>query len=77
MQVNRDIVYRLAFETASLELYLIPGTMKKLQQEKDRCAAEACSAKLRFVLTERPGAPTRKRFLALSSKLQGPQMPAS
>jgi hypothetical protein len=36
VQVNRNIAYRLAFETASLELCLIEGAMKKLQQEKDR-----------------------------------------
>jgi hypothetical protein len=36
MQVNRSVAYRVAFETASLELHLIEGAMKKLQQEKDR-----------------------------------------
>jgi hypothetical protein len=36
MQANRNIAYRLAFETASLELHVIEGALKKLQQEKDR-----------------------------------------
>ena len=36
MQVHQSIAYRLAFETATLELDLIQGAMKKLQQEKDR-----------------------------------------
>jgi hypothetical protein len=29
MQVNRNIAHRVAFETASLELQLIQGAMKK------------------------------------------------
>ena len=36
MQANRNIAYRLAYETASLELYLLQGVMKRLQEEKDR-----------------------------------------
>jgi hypothetical protein len=36
MQADQDIAYRLAYETANLELTLIQGAMKKLQQEKDR-----------------------------------------
>ena len=43
MQVNRDIAYRLAFETASQELYLIQGAMKKLQQERDRAENDILS----------------------------------
>ena len=36
MQVQESIAYRLAFETAILELDLIQGAMKKLQQQKHR-----------------------------------------
>jgi hypothetical protein len=36
MQIHQSIAYRLAYETATLELDLIQGAMKKLQQEKDR-----------------------------------------
>jgi hypothetical protein len=36
MQTNRNIAYRLAYETATLELDLLQGVMRKLQQEKDR-----------------------------------------
>lgn len=36
MQVHQNIAYRLAYATATLELDLIQGAMKKLQQEKDR-----------------------------------------
>jgi hypothetical protein len=36
MQIHQSVAYRLAYETATLELNLIQGAMKKLQQEKDR-----------------------------------------
>ena len=36
MQVRQNIAYRLAYETATLELALIQGAMKKLQHDKDR-----------------------------------------
>jgi len=36
MQVDQDTAYRLAYETANLELTVIQGAMKKLQQEKAR-----------------------------------------
>jgi len=36
MQVHESIAYRLAFQTAILELDLIQGAMKKLQQQKHR-----------------------------------------
>ena len=36
MQVDQDIAYRLAYETANLELTVIQGAMKKLQQERTR-----------------------------------------
>ena len=36
MQVHQDIAYRLAYETATFELTVIQGAMKKLQREKDR-----------------------------------------
>ena len=36
MQVHESIAYRLAFETAILELDLIQGAMNKLQQQKQR-----------------------------------------
>lgn len=32
MQAHKNIAYRLAFETATLELELIQGAMKKMQQ---------------------------------------------
>ena len=36
MQVQESNAYRLAFETGILELGLIQGEMKKLQQQKHR-----------------------------------------
>jgi hypothetical protein len=36
MQVHQSIAYQTAYETATLELDLIQGAMKKLQQEKER-----------------------------------------
>jgi hypothetical protein len=36
MQVDQDVAYRLAYETANFELTLIQGAMKKLQREKER-----------------------------------------
>ena len=35
MQIHRDTAYRLAYETANLELELIQGAMKKMQLQKD------------------------------------------
>jgi hypothetical protein len=32
MQAHKNIAYRLAYETATLELELIQGAMKKMQQ---------------------------------------------
>lgn len=32
MQAHKDIAYRLAYETATLELDLIQGAMKRMQQ---------------------------------------------
>jgi len=36
MQIYESMTYRLAYETATLELDLIQGAMKKLQHEKER-----------------------------------------
>ena len=36
MQVHKNIAYRLAYETAALELELIQGAMKRMQLQKDQ-----------------------------------------
>jgi hypothetical protein len=36
MDVHKSIAYRLAYETANLELELMHGVMKKMQQQKDQ-----------------------------------------
>jgi hypothetical protein len=35
MQIHKNVAYRLAYETANLELELIQGAMKKMQLQKD------------------------------------------
>jgi hypothetical protein len=35
MQANKNTAYRLAYETATMELELIQGAMKKMQQEME------------------------------------------
>jgi hypothetical protein len=36
MQVHKTIAYRLAYETANLELELMQKAMRKMQQQKDQ-----------------------------------------
>ena len=36
MQALKNIAHRLAYETANLELELMQGAMKKMQQQKDQ-----------------------------------------
>jgi hypothetical protein len=36
MQAHGNIAYRLAYETANLELELIQGAMQRMQQQKDQ-----------------------------------------
>ena len=35
MQIHKNIAYRLAYETATLELELIQGAMRRMQLQKD------------------------------------------
>jgi len=45
MQIHRNLAYRLAYETATLELELIQAAMQRIQLQKDQMEGQLHSDK--------------------------------